>query len=853
MKNRLIIILFLFLVGIQNSLAQVPRMSLNMDNRYDENIYAISDYSGLFSQTKEVLSFSELLYRQFDGFILEVVSSDNGEPLLINANRTSTPFNSVLESIRSSLENDTSKILTLLLDLDSIEKFEHALEKAGLMQYVMEQSFGDGWPTLRDMVTNNQRLVLFSIKNLADSPAWLLNLDTYASWQISPFLNSQPIVSDYPIKEHDKSLFIFNGYSSIERMWLMERNMNNIRLPYFIEPFKNVWISTGHIPNFVLIDAYDQGIYEFFRTIRASNLVQGSISYNNEILDEVMWKGYNSTTEGLFSFPLMSGDKLELTPMSSGYNITPESIIIDETYTDYPVTFTATPMSISDGLELYLQLDKDVNNYNSKKNNGVEHNINFIIDPIRGQVASFGESSKIDLPTAKELNITDHDFTISAWVKISKYVPNKRDYCIIGAELNNEVSYLRRMHFLIRDKKPYFGFFANDITGNTIIEAGRWYHLACRFNSVNGEQAIFVNGKLDSRSFNLPSYKGSDSLFVGIYSNNSYFNGEIDNLAIWSRVLGDKEILGISNGLLYIDTFHIPREGVKTIYIVISSVFVILLFIAYYILKKRGLFRTKVEKVVVEDVGTKDFTTNYIRLFGDFLVIDNMGNDITSKFSPKIKQLFLAILVNSGTGHSGITSSELSKCLWGKNSSKETDNLRGVTIRKLRGILNSMDKVDIVFHGDRWTVQLSNKVYCDYVECTRLIMSGKAGHKKHESEFLKIVCSGELFKNESFAWLDSSKGFLSSSIVDVLLKYLDEPDPEKDTIEIANTILVNDPVNDVALAYKLEEMIRNNNKTLARFTFDQFRELYQEMYGVKYAKTFEEFIANIPSMDSELK
>ena len=31
----------------------------------------------------------------------------------------------------------------------------------------------------------------------------------------------------------------------------------------------------------------------------------------------------------------------------------------------------------------------------------------------------------------------------------------------------------------------------------------------------NGEQAIFVNGKLDAISFDRPAYLGSDSLYVG--------------------------------------------------------------------------------------------------------------------------------------------------------------------------------------------------------------------------------------------------------------------------------------------------------------------------------------------------
>ena len=78
---------------------------------------------------------------------------------------------------------------------------------------------------------------------------------------------------------------------------------------------------------------------------------------------------------------------------------------------------------------------------------------------------------------------------------------------------------------------------------------------------------------------------------------------------------------------------------------------------------------------------------NYIRLFGDFLVLDRNGNDITSRFSPKVKQLFMAILVNSGYENSGITSTDLTKKLWGQDMAKNLDNVRGVTTSKLRGII----------------------------------------------------------------------------------------------------------------------------------------------------------------------
>ena len=50
---------------------------------------------------------------------------------------------------------------------------------------------------------------------------------------------------------------------------------------------------------------------------------------------------------------------------------------------------------------------------------------------------------------------------------------------------------------------------------------------------------------------------------------------------------------------------------------------------------------------------------NYIQLFGDFKVLDKEGNEITSLFTPKLKQLFLIILLYSQRNKNGISTKEL--------------------------------------------------------------------------------------------------------------------------------------------------------------------------------------------------
>jgi two-component SAPR family response regulator len=405
---------------------------------------------------------------------------------------------------------------------------------------------------------------------------------------------------------------------------------------------------------------------------------------------------------------------------------------------------------------------------------------------------------------------------------------------------------------LIRDQKPYFGFFNNDLQGKTNLEAGVWNHLVWRYNKLSGEQAIFLNGKLDSRSLGHPAYKGRDNLYVGVAGFNwsSYMLGEIDNLSIWSRALGEEEIWGISKEVIEI----VPIKNVFIHYPILSRSLLILLALSLVILGYFKIPFRKLKKQVsvadkirsIESTILRKPEANYIQLFGDFKVLGKDGNDITSQFTPKLKQLFLVILLYSQRNKNGISTKELTDILWMGHSSQSAKNSRGVTIRKLRLILELLDSVQIHFHVDRWSMVFSSSVYCDYIDCLNLLKRENIHDTDFNLNFYHIIQEGELFKGDSFDWLDDFKGFVGNNIVDILLKFIHELNIQNDSeliLKLTDRVLVTDPVNDQALAYKLKILIKQDNYNLSRFTFDRFCTLYEEMYGEKFKVKFEELIA----------
>ena len=81
-------------------------------------------------------------------------------------------------------------------------------------------------------------------------------------------------------------------------------------------------------------------------------------------------------------------------------------------------------------------------------------------------------------------------------------------------------------------------------------------------------------------------------------------------------------------------------------------------------------------------------------------------------------------------------------------------------------------------------------------------------------------------------------------MVDVLTHHLPYYSVENESdqlIRLADQILQNDPCNEEALSYKIQALIHQNNCKSARYAFQRFTTLYEELYGEPFAQTFESF------------
>ena len=155
--------------------------------------------------------------------------------------------------------------------------------------------------------------------------------------------------------------------------------------------------------------------------------------------------------------------------------------------------------------------------------------------------ASMSQSVSIAQPF---LPLVNRSWTFEAWIYLFN-VTNRTDHPIIGQCETKAKD--RCLHVLVRDRKLYIGFYGDDLTGVTDLNASCWYHIAFVFDIVTGTQSLYLDGVLDGTRPSSSSYLGTSGVLdIGIdsWSNgHHHFDGFIDQLSLTNRSKTPQEIL----------------------------------------------------------------------------------------------------------------------------------------------------------------------------------------------------------------------------------------------------------------------------------------------------------------------
>jgi len=217
------------------------------------------------------------------------------------------------------------------------------------------------------------------------------------------------------------------------------------------------------------------------------------------------------------------------------------------------ITTSMSAQVITNGLVGYWPLD---GNANDTSGNGIHGTVYGAI-PTSDQAGNFdsaysfdGANDYIQIPANALLNMTNN-FTISAWIKLSsnatttgmgivkwgENIPGGRRCIMIwgGSTATNKVYWSG-------------AYAAANVAGPDIVD-DTWYHVTVTVNQSN-LASVYVNGTLqNSGTVTLNSYNFTGVKIGATLSNNidEHFDGTIDEVGIYNRVLTAQEISTIYN------------------------------------------------------------------------------------------------------------------------------------------------------------------------------------------------------------------------------------------------------------------------------------------------------------------
>jgi hypothetical protein len=139
--------------------------------------------------------------------------------------------------------------------------------------------------------------------------------------------------------------------------------------------------------------------------------------------------------------------------------------------------------------------------------------------------------------------------SISAWINYKGHPPANTLDGIIGyndgSNFGYQIRYFGVWQFVLRN-----GSTTISANGGTIT-ANEWHHLVGTYNRTHAN--FYVDSILKQTSLLIaPIVYPSTSLFIGkVGSWTSYFNGTIDEVAIWNRSLSDQEVAKLYSKEIY--------------------------------------------------------------------------------------------------------------------------------------------------------------------------------------------------------------------------------------------------------------------------------------------------------------
>lgn len=163
-----------------------------------------------------------------------------------------------LGQVTGFLEENPAEVVTLIVqDAISVADTEAAFAAAGLEPYLYTHRPGRPWPTLREMIESDERLVVFAEEE-GPPPAWYAN--AFESMQETPFLALSPeALSCRPHRgDPESTLFLMNHWVQRVAPDRADSALINQRR-FIVDRARECEEERGLLPNYVAVNFYSIG------------------------------------------------------------------------------------------------------------------------------------------------------------------------------------------------------------------------------------------------------------------------------------------------------------------------------------------------------------------------------------------------------------------------------------------------------------------------------------------------------------------------------------------------------------------------------------------------------------------
>jgi hypothetical protein len=193
----------------------------------------------------------------------------------------------------------------------------------------------------------------------------------------------------------------------------------------------------------------------------------------------------------------------------------------------------------TDGLVAYYPFNGNANDESGNGNNGTVYGANLTEDRFGNPNSAYsfdGSNDYAEVPDNADFDFGTGAFTISAWIKTDATTTSgsgrddilaKGDPTISGFAISVENN---KAIFFVGNSGEYFG--------SSVINDGEWHHIVgTRDNS--GKIVLYVDNVTEYTGMNNENVDTNYNAFIGKHGtkNESYFNGLIDDVCIYSRAV----------------------------------------------------------------------------------------------------------------------------------------------------------------------------------------------------------------------------------------------------------------------------------------------------------------------------